>query len=158
MRTKIIIYIDLDDTIFDYKSAFKEALLVNPSHPFPQSCLHFFYNLKPIDGAVETVTWMFEQSLFDVYFLTAPSVENPLCYTEKRLSLDKHFGASIGSRIIISPNKGLNKGHYLIDDISEGKGQENFEGKLLHFGSNNFPNWISIRNYFLLNYISTEAI
>ena len=50
--------------------------------------------------------------------------------------------------LIISPNKGLNKGHYLIDDCLSGKGQEFFEGKLIHFGSDTFPDWASVKRYF----------
>lgn len=36
----------------------------------------------------------------------------------------------------------------MIDDCTEGRGQENFEGEVLHFGSEDFPDWLSIRNYF----------
>jgi len=42
----------------------------------------------------------------------------------------------------------LNLGHYLIDDYTEGKGQENFEGQLLQFGSAEYPDWQSIQRYF----------
>ena len=146
--SKIIVYIDLDDTIFDFLGAVDKHLAINPSQPYPQSKVHFFYNLEPINGAIEGVKWLFNQPSLDCYFLTAPSVMNPLCYTEKRMSLDKHFGFEIGSKIIISPNKGLNVGHYLIDDIKHGKGQEFFSGKILQFGSDEFPDWESIISYF----------
>jgi 5'(3')-deoxyribonucleotidase len=52
--------------------------------------------------------------------------------------------ASITEKLIISPNKGLLKGDILIDDIVEGKGQEHFEGELIHFGSAKFPDWESV--------------
>lgn len=153
---KKIIYIDLDDTIFKYTEELERLREIFPKQPYPQSKVHFFYNLKPFDNAVDVVKWLFELEGFDVYFLTAPSKENELCYTEKRLSLDKYFGQDIGYRMIISPNKGLNKGDYLIDDIKEGKGQENFEGEILLFGSDEFPDWIKIRDYFE-SIISCEA-
>ena len=85
-----------------------------------------------------------------MYILTAPSVRNPSSYTEKRLWVEEHLGLGAAYKLIISPNKGLNLGHYLIDDYTKGKGQENFEGRLLQFGSAEYPDWISIRRFFEL--------
>ena len=85
---------------------------------------------------------------FTIYILTAPSIKNPLCYIEKRLWIEDNFGLEMVKKLIISPNKGLNKGDYLIDDNEFGKGQENFEGKLIHFGSEEFINWKQILEYF----------
>ena len=51
-------------------------------------------------------------------------------------------------KLIISPNKGLNKGDYLIDDNKSGRGQENFEGELIHFGTEGLYNWAEILVYF----------
>ena len=120
----------------------------NPNQPYPQSVIHFFYDLPPIENAIEVIKWMFTIKNFDVYFLTAPSIENPLCYTEKRLSLDKHLGSLIGSRLNISINKGLSIGDYLIDDCKEGKGQEKFKGELIQFGTERFPNWNEVKLHF----------
>ncbi len=39
------------------------------------------------------------------------------------------------------------KGDVLIDDYIEGRGQENFEGEFIHFGSEEFPNWEIIYQY-----------
>ena len=52
------------------------------------------------------------------------------------------------NHLIISSHKGLNKGDYLIDDHSEGRGQENFESKLLQFGSVEFLDCEAIIIYF----------
>jgi 5'-nucleotidase len=35
---------------------------------------------------------------------------------------------------------------------TEGKGQENFEGKILQFGSEEFPDWRSVQSFFELEY------
>lgn len=56
------------------------------------------------------------------------------------------------NKLIISPNKGLNKGDYLIDDHKEGRGQDRFEGTLMHFGSREFENWEHVLEYFKQNY------
>ena len=50
-------------------------------------------------------------------------------------------------RLIISPNKSLLKGDYLIDDNVEGKGQEGFEGKLIQYGSTSYPSWSSVLKF-----------
>ncbi len=42
-------------------------------------------------------------------------------------------------KLIICSNKGLLKGDILIDDHISGRGQEFFEGKLIHFGQNEYP-------------------
>lgn len=149
---KIIIYIDLDDTIFDYKGAVKKGRELKPEQPFPQSRTHFFYDLIPLEGAIDAVKWFFSQPNFECYFLSAPSAENTHCYTEKRLSLDKHFGSEIGIKLAIHPNKALNIGDYLIDDLTSGKGQEGFKGVLLQIGSERFPDWKSIVTFFEKNH------
>lgn len=92
--------------------------------------------------------WLNDQETLDVYILTAPSVLNPLCYSEKRFWVVHNLGIEIAYKLIFSPNKGLNKGHYLIDDYTSGKGQEDFEGKVLQFGGGKFPNWQPIKDYF----------
>ena len=114
--------------------------------------LLFFRNLKPIYGGIETVNFLNSVEKFDVYILTAPSIRNPLCYIEKRLWIEDYFNLEMVNKLIISPNKGLNKGDYLIDDNNKGKGQENFEGKLLHFGSEIYKDWNQILKYYKEEY------
>ncbi len=82
------------------------------------------------------------------FILTAPSLRNPHSYTEKRLWVEKHLGYEVVHRLIITAHKGLNRGHFLIDDHDSGKGQEYFEGELIKFGSDRFPDWPSVRRYF----------
>jgi 5'(3')-deoxyribonucleotidase len=77
--------------------------------------------------------------------LTAPSEHNPLSYTEKRIWIEKHLGFDFVERLIICSNKSLLKGDILIDDHISGKGQENFEGQLIHFGSEEFLNWVMVQ-------------
>lgn len=142
------IYIDLDDTVFDFKSAHKEGLEKCPGQPYPHSQYGFFLNLKPIDYAIFAIIEL--AKVHEVYFLTAPSVKNPLSYTEKRLSIEKWFGYDMCSRLIICDNKSLVKGDYLIDDRVDSHKQNEFEGKLMQFGSKEYPNWIAILRYFEL--------
>ncbi|MCL4169033.1 UNVERIFIED_CONTAM: hypothetical protein GTU68_016356 [Idotea baltica] len=87
------------------------------------------------------------RSDFDVYVLTAPSTRNPHSYTEKRLWIETYFDYAFTKRLIISPNKSLLIGDYLIDDYARGKGQDKFEGSLIHFGTSRFPDWQAVNQY-----------
>ena len=139
-----IVYIDMDGVLCDYNAAKNEALKRNPEQKFPQSEIGFFENLNPIENSIESINYLKSIEHIDVYILTAPSVKNPHCYTEKRLWIEKHLGIDMTEKLIITANKGLNKGEYLIDDHISGKGQENFEGIILQFGSEKFPSWKEI--------------
>ena len=142
----------MDDVLCDFSESYKKSLHDNPKIKYPQSQYGFFRNLKPIVGGVNAVKYLQEQELFDVYILTAPSVRNPLCYTEKRLWIEDYLGMKMVKRLIITPNKGLNRGDYLIDDYDSGKGQENFEGELLKFGSKDYMDWKQILIFFKEKY------
>lgn len=139
----------MDQTLCDYDKSYEQTRLIFPELNYPQSKPGFFENLEPISGALDTYNWLKSLKGNAVYILSAPSELNPLSYTEKRIWVEKHLGLDQVSKLIISPNKGLNKGDYLIDDYISGKGQENFEGKVLQFGSSEFPDWVSIKEYFM---------
>lgn len=49
-------------------------------------------------------------------------------------------------RLIITHNKGLNKGDYLIDDRLA-KGVTDFDGEHIHFLTDRFPDWKSVLEY-----------
>lgn len=135
----------MDGVLMDFDKAHKEALEKNPLQRFPQSQLGFFHNLEPIKDAIYAVVEL--QKSFDVYFLTAPSTKNPLCYMEKRLSIEKWFGFEACKKLIICENKSLVKGHFLIDDRCDSHKQNEFEGELIHFNTSKFPNWFSVLEY-----------
>jgi len=140
----MIVYIDMDDVLCDYTTAFNNAIEETPSIAFPQSQYGFYANLTPITGAIESVKKLINSEVFEPYVLTAPSTRNPFSYTEKRVWIEKYFGIEFTEKLIISPNKGLLKGDILIDDLISGRGQESFEGKIMQFGSANFPDWKTV--------------
>ena len=139
------IYIDLDDTAAHYTKAKNEHILANPTQPYPQSEYGFFANLEPIEGSIETIKWLMSEG-HEVYFLTAPSIKNLLCYSDKAFWVKKYFGEEMLLRLIICADKSLLNGDYLIDDCAKGRGQDGFVGTFFHFG--NSHNWASIRGYF----------
>lgn len=135
----------MDDTICCYSQALRSALINHSSiNPDPRGVSGFYLNLEPKEGAIEAVKYL--DSIDDVYILTCPSIMNPISYMEKRLWIEKYFGFEFCKKLILSYNKGLLKGDILIDDYACGRGQENFEGKVIQYGSVKFPNWETIVN------------
>lgn len=145
---KTIVYVDMDHVLCDYDAGFKIHQEKYPHLVYPQELPGLYVGLEPISGAIETFTWLSTRESLAVFILTAPSIKNPHCYSEKREWVEKHLGFDAVKNLIISPHKGLNKGDFLIDDCTSGKGQEYFDGTLIHFGSEEFPDWASIRTFF----------
>ncbi|MBO9489803.1 hypothetical protein J7384_05460 [Endozoicomonas sp. G2_1] len=143
----MIVYIDMDDVLCDFSGAFDSALSVNPEITYPQSQYGFYANLTPLTGAIEALIDLLSSEKFTPYILTAPSILNPLCYTEKRIWVEKHLGLAFVERLIISPDKSLLCGDVLIDDRTHGHGQDCFQGELIQFGSTEYPDWESVLNY-----------
>lgn len=142
-----IIYVDMDGVIADYMSSYKK--LYDPfSNKFPQNNWGMFSNLEPIEGAINAVKKLMEY--YDVWILSKPSYKNPLCYTEKRVWIEKYFDLEFCKKLILCCDKGLVKGDYLIDDCI-GDGQENFEGEHIHFGKEKFPDWEAVKQYLIPN-------
>jgi 5'(3')-deoxyribonucleotidase len=104
----------------------------------------FYADLPPIEGAVEAFEILSKH--FEVYILTAPSWENPSCYTDKRLWVEKYLGKSAYKRLIISNDKSLFTGRALIDDRLK-YGVTKFKGEHIHFATDRFPNWNSVLDY-----------
>ncbi|MGB7345292.1 MAG: hypothetical protein WBD20_13845 [Pirellulaceae bacterium] len=119
MKTQPIIYVDMDDVLCDYSFAHRTASQAKPEIDFPQSFAGFFRDLRPIAGAIEAVNRL--RLVSNLFVLTAPSTRNPLSYTEKRLWIEEHFDYEFTKRLILSPDKGLLKGDFLVDDHVEGK-------------------------------------
>ena len=141
------IYIDMDDVLCDFKAAFETHRAQFPDIQYPQSQEGFFKGLMPINGGVDAMDWLYASPEFDPFILTAPSVYNPFCYTEKRLWIEEHLGFDWCHRLIISPDKSLLNGDYLIDDRDKGHGQDKFAGVLIQFGSEKFPDWDGVSKY-----------
>jgi hypothetical protein len=60
--------------------------------------------------------------------------------------IQKYFPDDLYKRLILTHNKDLCKGDYLVDDRPN-HGAEQFEGEWIHFGSNRFPDWNAVVAY-----------
>lgn len=147
IQSKKIVYVDLDGVCADLKKLADKKLKQNPLMIYPQAEYGFFMEMEEIKDAVSAVKTLAEH--YDVWFLSAPSYKNPLCLAEKNYWVRNHFGPEWPERLILSSNKALLKGHYLIDDNITGRNQENFEGKFVHFGSPTFSTWTKVMEFFM---------
>lgn len=145
LKSKII-YIDMDDTICDYSglwSIYKEKF---PGVQYPQSKFGFFSRLKPIEGALESISLL--EKYYDVFILTRPSIKNLHSYSEKAEWVEKYLGEEYLEKLILCPDKSLVKGNFLIDDYDK-NGQTEFEGEFIKFKTEIFPNWESVVKYLI---------
>lgn len=136
------VMIDMDGVLCDLASAFERARGEQPDIAYPQSIPGLFASLEPMPGAIEAVNRL--RAEHDVWILSAPSVRNANSYTEKRIWIEKHFDLDMAYRLILAPDKSLVMGDVLIDDYDRGKGQEGWGGRLIHFGSAQFPTWAEV--------------
>ena len=144
---EVRIYIDLDGTVCDLKSAVNKYREENKDlsntvqYKYPWSIPGFFLNLNPIPLAVESVDFL--KKNYDVWFLSRPSFKNTNSYTEKAEWVKKHFGYEMQRKLILCGDKSLLKGKILVDDAENAK-QDKFDGVWLKIGSEQYPGWESI--------------
>jgi 5'(3')-deoxyribonucleotidase len=148
MDIKKIIYVDMDNVLCNIKKLAREKFTQFPDMKYPQSQYGFFIELEEIENAVKSVKNLQEECGFDIWFLTAPSWQNPMCYAEKNYWIRQHFGLEWCKKLIICNDKSLLRGQYLIDDNIMGRGQDKFTGKFIHFGSELYPNWLKVMERF----------
>ncbi len=151
----IDLYIDFDDTIFDFQGRCDEVRS-KTGMTYPQAEYGFFDNLEPLPRAVEVVKILMEDPRYNVRFATAPSLYNPMSYTGKRIAVEKHFGFNAVEKMIIISQKDLldrsSRGvrSILIDDITDGYGQMDFTEQMV-FGSRTCPDWDAVENILIKN-------
>jgi 5'(3')-deoxyribonucleotidase len=107
--------------------------------------------MQPMPGAIAAYHELSE--LFDTYILSTAPWENPTAWSDKLEWAKRHLGAPAHKRLILSHNKHLNRGHYLVDDRPN-NGAEEF-GKVpgqewIHFGHGAFHSWVEVVAYLRL--------
>ena len=151
-----ILYIDLDGVLVDFRSAYskltaEERAKFNPSN-LPDSEVAYdnvpniFARMEPMEGAVAAYEKL--SQVYDTYILSTAPWENPSAWSDKLEWVKKHLGSVAHKRLILSHNKHLNKGDYLVDDRDK-NGANKFDGELIRFGSDVFPDWNSVLRHLL---------
>lgn len=140
---KPIVYIDMDGVICDFEKRAREMKAISADGSVQKSA-ELFRDLEMIIGAKEA--WDALQHHYECYILSSPSWGTPESYTEKRLWVEKYLGPTSKKKLILSHNKGLLLGDYLIDDRIA-NGVADFRGEHIHFGSSAFPDWTCVLAY-----------
>ncbi len=143
-----IVYVDMDGVLVDFQSgidslteeqraSFKDGLDDVPG---------IFSKMKPVEGAIEAYEELTRH--FDVYILSTAPWNNPSAWTDKLLWVKKYLGDLAHKRLILSHNKHLNDGDFLIDDRTA-NGAGDFKGEHVKFLSEEFQNWEDVLNYLI---------
>ncbi len=103
-----------------------------------------FSLMDPMPGAVEAFEFL--AGLYDTYILSTAPWENPSAWSDKVLWVKRHLGPPAYKRLILSHQKHLNRGHFIVDDRTK-NGVDRFSGEHIHFGSKEFPNWGTVVAY-----------
>lgn len=145
---KKIIYIDMDGEVSDFDKGRENSPLryTTPYKGRPDRIPDIYKDLEPIEGAIEAVNQILHNSDFETFFLSTPPLDNPDGWKHKRLWIEKYFGKAARHKLILSSRKDLNIGNYLIDN-SNHRGQGQFRGEWIHFGSDKVPNWEAVLKY-----------
>ena len=135
----------MDNVLVDFNSGI-EKLNLDPNMSDLDEVGSIFSQMIPLKGAIEGYNRLVELG-YDVYILSTAPWKNPSAWSDKLIWVKKYIGENAKKRLILSHNKNLNKGDFLIDDrLANGAGE--FEGTLIRFGNKDFPNWDTVINYF----------
>lgn len=147
MKLKVV-YVDMDDVLVDFQSGI-DSLSDEEREVYKDNIDNapgIFSKMQPLDGAIEGYKKLTEY--FDVYILSTAPWNNPSAWSDKLLWVQKHLGDIAYKRLILSSNKNLNAGDYLIDDRTA-NGASDFKGEHIHFLTEKFKNWDDVLNYLI---------
>ena len=143
-----IVYVDMDGVLVDFQSGI-DSLTEEQRESFKDGLDDvpgIFSKMKPVEGAIEAYEELTRH--FDVYILSTAPWNNPSAWTDKLLWVKKYLGDLAYKRLILSHNKHLNDGDFLIDDRTA-NGAGNFKGEHINFLSEEFQNWDDVLNYLI---------
>lgn len=83
----------------------------------------FYSALRPIPGAKRALKAMVKAG-HDVRIVTSPWVSNPTCASDKLNWIVEHYDSHWGARVVITTDKTIVRGDYLIDDKPEVTGTQ----------------------------------
>ena len=148
--TKKIIYFDMDGVLVDLAAKIAEypadVVAKFEKDDMVDQMPALFLDPPPIKGAVDAFNKFVNSDKYDVYILSTAPWENPSAWMHKRLWVDKYLGDGAWKRLILSHNKHLNMGDYLVDDRTK-NGAGDFTGELIQFGTDKFTDWDSVVQY-----------
>ena len=146
--TKKVLYFDMDNVLVNFQSGLDQLSeeVLQQYEGQLDNIPNVFSLMKPLDGALEAYTIL--ASTYDSYILSTAPWGNISSWSDKAAWVQTYLGYTAEKRLILSHNKNLNIGDYLIDDRTA-NGAAQFMGEHIHFGSAKFPNWKSVLNHLL---------
>jgi 5'(3')-deoxyribonucleotidase len=143
-KERKIVYFDMDNVLVNLGKKIDESYshLGDPTDEVED----MFKEVEPMPGAVDAFKQISESDKYEAYILSTAPWNNPASWTHKRLWVEKHLGENAYKRLILSHNKQLCIGHYLIDDRTK-NGAGEFTGEHIHFGQGEFLTWESVLDY-----------
>ena len=141
-----IVYIDMDNVLVNFQSGIDELSPLELEQYSGQldNVPGIFSKMIPVEGAIEAYTRI--ASKYDTYILSTAPYHNPSAWSDKLEWVQKYIGEIAYKRLILSHNKHLMIGDYLIDDrLANGAGE--FKGELIQFLTDKFKNWDDVCNY-----------
>ncbi|MDX9689646.1 MAG: hypothetical protein EOM37_06295 [Proteobacteria bacterium] len=142
------LYFDMDGVLVDFDSGIhrldEETFCTYKGH-FDRAP-HIFSLMDPFPEALAAYESLSKH--FDTYILSTAPWGNPSAWMDKLLWVQKYMGEIAYKRLILSHNKHLNIGDYLIDDRTR-NGADRFTGEHIHFGTPSFPDWPTVIDYLM---------
>ena len=137
---KKVLYVDMDNVLVDFQSGI-DALGPEEKEMYKgayDNCPHIFAKMLPVKDAIKSYEALARE--YDTYILSTAPWDNPTALNDKLAWVRLYLGEVAYKRVIFSHHKHLNKGDYLVDDRTK-NGADRFEGELIQFGSERFPDW-----------------
>jgi 5'-nucleotidase len=78
----------------------------------------FYRNIKPIPGAKQALKAALKAG-HDVRIVSSPYISNPTCASDKIDWIVRHYGSRWASRLVLTNDKTVVRGDFLIDDKPE---------------------------------------
>ena len=143
-----ILYIDMDGVLVNFQTGIDRLTEQQRQEHLGREdeCPGIFGLMEPQPGAVDAFNEL--SQLFDTYILSTAPWENDTAWTDKLNWVKKYLGKPAYKRLILSHNKHLNSGDFLVDDRLA-NGADRFTGEHIHFRTDRFPDWISVVKYLL---------
>lgn len=92
----------------------------------------FYRHMRPIEGALDGILEL-EDEGYDVWFCSSPEVFNVSCESDKKSWIVDHLGYDWAKRLILTRDKTLVRGDFLIDDRPDVFGVETPEWQHILF-------------------------
>ena len=142
------LFIDMDGVIVDFLQSAKNSSEYDKYRHCLDKIPDVFLYAPPMEHAIDSVIKLIDSGKYEVYIASTAPWGNINSLSHKRIWIEKYFGDTLKKRLILTHRKDFLMGDYLIDDRTK-NGAGEFKGKLLHFGSQKFPDWKTVLLYLL---------